>query len=269
LDSVLNFRRGRVPLLISMPHPGTRLTPAVEAGLVPEAASLADTDWHIPQLYDFAEELGASVLEACYSRYVIDLNRPADDKPLYATATTGLYPDTLFDGRPLFRDGQAPSVQERARYLADIWTPYHRTLHDELQRLKAEFGYVLLWDAHSIRSQVPRLFDGRLPDLNLGTNSGTSCNPALAAQLAAVCAQQNDYSQVFNGRFKGGHITRQYGDPQADIHAVQLELAQCTYMDETEPFGFRQDLADPTRQVLRTLLQGALDWGRAHYRVVG
>jgi formiminoglutamase len=200
------------------------------------------------------------VLEARYSRYVIDLNRPADDKPLYATATTGLYPDTLFDGRPLFRDGLAPSVQERARYLEDVWTPYHRTLQAELRRLKAEFGYALLWDAHSIRSQVPRLFDGRLPDLNLGTNSGASCNPALAARLQAVCAQQQDYSHVFNGRFKGGYITRQYGDPKAGIHAVQLELAQCTYMDETEPFGFDQKLAQPTRRILRQLLQAALDW---------
>jgi N-formylglutamate deformylase len=260
MDKVLNFRRGRVPLLISMPHPGTRLTPAVEAGLVPEAMSLADTDWHIPQLYEFAGELGASVLQAHYSRYVIDLNRPADDSPLYATATTGLYPDTLFDGRPLFRDGHAPSAQERARYLDEIWIPYHRTLNDELQRLKAEFGYALLWDAHSIRSEVPRLFDGRLPALNLGTNSGASCDPALAARLQAVCAGQKDYSHVFNGRFKGGYITRQYGDPQANIHAVQLELAQCTYMDETEPFGFRQDLAGPTRQVLKGLLQAALDW---------
>ncbi|ANG63606.1 N-formylglutamate deformylase [Marinobacterium aestuarii] len=260
MDNVLNFTPGRVPLLISMPHPGTCLTPAVAAGLVPEAACLADTDWHIAQLYDFAAELGASVLEARYSRYVVDLNRPADDTPLYATATTGLFPDTLFDGRPLFREGLAPSAQERSRYLDDIWTPYHQTLNDELQRLKAEFGYALLWDAHSIRSEVPRLFEGRLPDLNLGTNSGTSCDPALAAQLQALCAQQKDYSHVFNGRFKGGYITRQYGDPQAGIHAVQLELAQCTYMDETEPFGFRQDLAAPTQLLLKSLLQAALGW---------
>ncbi len=260
MDNVLNFTRGRVPLLISMPHPGTRLTPAVEAGLVPEAMSLADTDWHIPQLYDFAEELGASVLEARYSRYVVDLNRPADDKPLYATATTGLYPDTLFDGRPLFRDGLAPSAQERARYLDEIWTPYHQTLSDELQRLKAEFGYALLWDAHSIRSEVPRLFDGRLPDLNLGTNSGASCAPALAARLQASCTQQKGFNHVFNGRFKGGYITRQYGNPRRNIHAVQLELVQCTYMDETEPFDFREDLAAPTRRVLKGLLQAALDW---------
>lgn len=131
MDNVLSFSRGRVPLLVSMPHPGTRLTPAVANGLVDEARELADTDWHIPRLYDFARELGVSTLAANYSRYVIDLNRPADDKPLYSTATTGLYPDTLFDGRPLFRDGQAPSAEECARYLAEVWTPYHRTLAEE------------------------------------------------------------------------------------------------------------------------------------------
>ncbi|MFP9003194.1 N-formylglutamate amidohydrolase, partial [Pseudomonas aeruginosa] len=175
MDEVLSFKRGRVPLLISMPHPGTRLTPAVDAGLVEEARALTDTDWHIPRLYDFAEELGASTLAAHYSRYVVDLNRPSDDKPLYSTATTGLYPDTLFDGRPLYREGMAPSTEERMRYLAEVWTPYHRTIAEELARLKAEFGYALLWDAHSIRSHVPHLFDGRLPAFNLRPNAGASC----------------------------------------------------------------------------------------------
>lgn len=202
MDEVLSFKRGGVPLLISMPHPGTRLTPAVDAGLVEEARALTDTDWHIPRLYDFAEELGASTLAAHYSRYVVDLNRPSDDKPLYSTATTGLYPDTLFDGRPLYREGMAPSAEERMRYLAEVWTPYHRTIAEELARLKAEFGYALLWDAHSIRSHVPHLFDGRLPDFNLGTNAGASCDPALAARLEAVCAAAEGYSHVLNGRFR-------------------------------------------------------------------
>ena len=136
MDEVLSFKRGRVPLLISMPHPGTRLTPAVDAGLVEEARALTDTDWHIPRLYDFAEELGASTLAAHYSRYVVDLNRPSDDKPLYSTATTGLYPDTLFDGRPLYREGMAPSAEERMRYLAEVWTPYHRTIAEELAMVR-------------------------------------------------------------------------------------------------------------------------------------
>lgn len=265
MDNVLSFSRGRVPLLISMPHPGTRLTPALEAGLVDEAKGLADTDWHIPRLYDFASELGASVLAAHYSRYVIDLNRPADDQPLYATATTGLYPDTLFDGRPLFRTGQTPSAEERARYLAEVWTPYHRSLAEELARLRAEFGYALLWDAHSIRSNIPHLFDGRLPDFNIGTFAGASCAPELAERLAGVCADAVGYSHVLNGRFKGGFITRHYGRPQQDVHAVQLELAQCTYMNEAAPFAYREDLAGPTRAVIRRMLETFLEWGRQRY----
>ncbi|WP_439886556.1 N-formylglutamate deformylase [Pseudomonas sp. MBLB4123] len=265
MDEVLSFSRGRVPLLISMPHAGTRLTPAVEAGLVDAARSLPDTDWHIPRLYDFAAELGAGTLAAHYSRYVVDLNRPADDAPLYSSATTGLYPEILFDGTPLFAPGQTPTAAERATYLAAIWTPYHQCLAAELARLKAEFGYALLFDAHSIRSRVPLLFEGRLPDLNLGSNGGASCAADLAERLRAVCAGAEGYSHALDGRFKGGHITRHYGQPQQHIHAVQLELAQCNYMDEQAPFAYRDERAEPTRAVLRRLLQAMLDWGRERY----
>ena len=265
MDKVLNFKQGRVPLLISMPHAGLRLTPAVEAGLVPAAQSLPDTDWHIPTLYDFAEELGASTLAAEYSRFVIDLNRPADDKPMYVGATTGLYPAILFDGVPLFREGQAPSEAERATYLQKIWGPYHRTLQEELARLKAEFGYALLFDAHSIRSLIPHLFEGKLPDFNLGTFNGAACAPQLATRLEAVCAEHPRFTHVLNGRFKGGHITRHYGNPEQHIHAVQLELCQSTYMEEFEPFRYRPDLAEPTRVVLRQLLEALLAWGQKHY----
>ena len=265
MDPVLSFKQGRVPLLISMPHAGVRLTPVVEAGLIDEAKGLPDTDWHIPRLYEFAAELGASTLAAEYSRFVIDLNRPADDKPLYVGATTGLYPSTLFDGVPLFREGMAPSLEERAGYLTQIWTPYHNTLRQELARLKAEFGYALLFDAHSIRSLIPHLFDGKLPDFNLGTFNGASCAAQLAGRLEAICAEYPAYSHVLNGRFKGGHITRHYGAPAEDIHAVQLELAQSTYMEEVEPFRYRPDLAAPTQAVLRQLLEGLLAWGRERY----
>ena len=265
MDKVLNFKQGRVPLLISMPHAGTRLTPAVEAGLIADAKSLPDTDWHIPQLYDFAAELGASTLAAEYSRFVIDLNRPDDDKPLYVGATTGLYPATLFDGQALFRPGLEPSAEERATYLAQIWAPYHRTLAQELARLKAQFGYALLFDAHSIRSVIGHLFDGKLPDFNLGTFNGASCDPQLAGRLEAICAGHPAYSHVLNGRFKGGHITRHYGNPAEHIHAVQLELGQCTYMEEFEPFRYRPDLAAPTQVVLKELLQGLLEWGQRRY----
>jgi N-formylglutamate deformylase len=265
VNKVLDFKRGRLPLLISMPHAGLRLTPVVEAGLVDAAQSLPDTDWHIPQLYDFASELGASTLAAEYSRFVIDLNRPADDTPLYAGATTGLFPATLFDGSPLFREGLVPSAEERARYLAQIWTPYHQTLQQELARLRDEFGYALLFDAHSIRGEIAHLFEGRLPDFNLGTFNGASCSTTLARELEAVCASATDYTHVLNGRFKGGHITRHYGDPDNNIHAVQLELVQSTYMEEFEPFKYRPDLAEPTQEVLQNLLQTLIDWGQKRY----
>lgn len=265
MDKVLSFHQGRLPLLISMPHAGLGLTDAVRNGLVDQARSLPDTDWHIPRLYDFARDLGASVVAAEYSRFVIDLNRPDDDKPLYAGATTGLYPATLFDGQPLFREGQVPSVDERATYLEEIWRPYHDTIRRELDRLRAEFGYALLWDAHSIRSLIPHLFDGKLPDFNLGTFNGASCNPELADRLQGVCGDAQGYSHVLNGRFKGGHITRHYGDPANNIHAVQLELAQSTYMEEVEPFRYREDLAQPTQVVLRRLLQATLAWGRERH----
>lgn len=265
MDKVLTFKKGRVPLLISMPHAGLKLTPAVAAGLIPEAQSLPDTDWHIPQLYAFATALGASTLAAEYSRFVIDLNRPHDDAPLYVGATTGLFPATLFDGVPLFREGLAPSADERATYLDSIWKPYHQTLQQELARMKAEFGYALLFDAHSIRSLIPHLFDGKLPDFNLGTFNGASCDPALARDLQAVCARHTAYTHVLNGRFKGGHITRHYGNPADNIHAVQLELAQSTYMEEFEPFKYREDLAVPTQIVLKHLLTRFVEWGRERY----
>ncbi|WDY58430.1 N-formylglutamate deformylase [Pseudomonas sp. PSKL.D1] len=265
MDKVLSFHQGCLPLLISMPHAGLKLTPAVQEGLVDAARSLPDTDWHIPRLYDFARELGASVVAAEYSRFVIDLNRPDDDKPLYAGATTGLYPATLFEGQPLFKDGQAPSADERATYLEHIWRPYHDTLRNELARLRALHGYALLWDAHSIRSLIPHLFDGKLPDFNLGTFNGASCDPELANRLQGVCAETEAYSHVLNGRFKGGHITRHYGAPHDHVHAVQLELAQSTYMEEVNPFSYREDLAQPTQAVLKNLLEALLAWGRERY----
>ncbi|MFV3404701.1 N-formylglutamate deformylase [Pseudomonas sp. NY15463] len=265
MDKVLSFHQGQLPLLISMPHAGLALTEAVADGLVAPARSLPDTDWHIPQLYDFARELGASVVAAEYSRFVIDLNRPDDDKPLYVGATTGLYPATLFEGEPLFQEGKAPTAEQRAEYLTHIWRPYHDTIRRELARLRETFGYALLWDAHSIRSQIPHLFEGKLPDFNLGTFNGASCDPQLAERLKVVCAEFPAYSHVLNGRFKGGHITRHYGDPANHIHAVQLELAQRTYMQEVEPFAYREDLAQPTQEVLRRLLETLLAWGRERY----
>jgi formiminoglutamase len=256
-----DFHAGSLPLLISIPHAGTRLTPAVEAGLTEDARPLPDTDWHIPQLYDFARTMGASVLVGNYSRFVIDLNRPADDKPLYTTATTGLYPDVLFDGRQSFLPGKAPSDQERAGYLQQIWQPYHQQLQDELARLKAKHGYALLFDAHSIASVIPRLFDGKLPDLNLGTNGGESCAPALSDRLVACCEQQQQFTHVLNGRFKGGYITRAYGQPHQQQHAIQLELAQVNYMSEQYPFAFDPQRAASLQRLLKQMIDSLLSWG--------
>ena len=254
-----SFQSGSLPLLISIPHAGTQLTPAVEAGLTDDARPLPDTDWHIPQLYDFARAMGASVLVGNYSRFVIDLNRPADDKPLYTTATTGLYPDVLFDGRPSFLPGKAPTDAERAGYLQQIWQPYHQQLQDELARLKARHGYALLFDAHSIASVIPRLFDGKLPDLNLGTNGGESCARALSDRLVACCEQQQQYTHVLNGRFKGGYITRAYGQPQQQQHAIQLELAQVNYMSEQYPYAFEPQRAASLQRLLKQMIEGLLD----------
>ncbi|QPT15348.1 N-formylglutamate deformylase [Serratia rubidaea] len=256
-----HFQTGSLPLLISIPHAGTQLTPAVEAGLTSDARALPDTDWHIPQLYDFARDLGASILVGNYSRFVIDLNRPADDKPLYSTATTGLYPDVLFNGEPSFLPGKAPDDQERAGYLQQIWQPYHQQLQDELARLKAQHGYALLFDAHSIASVIPRLFDGKLPDLNLGTNDGASCAVALSDRLVSCCERQQQFSHVLNGRFKGGYITRAYGKPAENQHAVQLELAQVNYMSEQYPFAFDAARAAPLQQLLSRMIDSMIDWG--------
>lgn len=259
LQPAYDFTAGETPLLISMPHVGLLLPNAVKTGLIPEALDLRDTDWHLPQLYDFARSLGAGVLSARYSRFAIDLNRPPDDRPLYQTATTGLYPDVLFDGTPLFQPGKMPSAEARQTYLHEIWQPYHNCLASELARRRAQFGYAILLDAHSIKGEIPRLFHGLLPDFNIGTNSGASCSPVLTERLAAVCDAPG-YRHVVNGRFKGGHITRHYGQPDNSIHAVQLELAQRTYMREAPPFDYLAATAERVRGILRNFIQIMIDF---------
>lgn len=265
IASPVSILQGHTPLVISIPHAGTRLTQAVEDGLVPEARDTPDTDWHIPRLYEMATGLGATLVAGQYSRFVIDLNRPEDDQPLYSGATTGLYPAILFDGAPLYAAGKQPSAVERALYLEQIWRPYHQALRQAVDIARERFGYAILWDAHSIRSRLPMLFEGPLPDFNLGTFNGASCAADLAQRLESICASAEGYTHSLNGRFKGGHITRHYGKPDADIHAVQLELAQCTYMDETRPFAYREDRATSVQRVIERLLGETLTWGRERY----
>lgn len=258
------FRAGHRPLLISMPHVGTWLPPALRPRLSDAALQVPDTDWHLETLYDCADALGASVLVATHSRYVVDLNRPPDNANLYpGQDTTGLCPLDTFDKTPLYRQPQdAPDEAEIAARRDAVWAPYHAQLQAELARLRQQFGQVALWDAHSIRSQVPRFFDGRLPDLNLGTANGASCDPGLADRLLQI-ASRSAFSAVLNGRFKGGHITRQYGQPAQGVHAVQLEMAQSCYMDEHWPFEYRPALAARVQPVLRELLQAVLDFVEA------
>ena len=257
------FQEGRVPLLVSMPHVGTELPPALAGRLSEACAPLGDTDWHLPRLYDFVLELGASTLIARYTRFAVDLNRPPDDTPLYATATTGLHPDILFDGTPAFLPGRGLTKQECTGFLEEIWHPYHRQLQAELARIKARHGYALLFDAHSIRGEVPRLFEGALPDFNIGTADGKSASPELTERLAAVVRDAPRYRLAVNGRFKGGYITRHYGRPAEGIHAVQLELAQRTYMRERVPYDYLPELADQVRPVLRRFLETLIAWGES------
>lgn len=251
--------RGASPLVISVPHGGTALPSELVPQLTPLALAVPDTDWHVGALYGFAGSLGATMIMARQSRYLIDLNRPPDDAALYsASPQTGLCPALSFAGEPLYLDGRAavaPTEVERRR--AQYWAPYHAELRALLDAARARHGYALLVDAHSIRSVVPRLFEGRLPDINIGTHDGRSCSPRLAAGLRAPLEADSRFMHVFNGRFKGGHITRHYGQPADNIHALQIELAQCSYMDELAA-AYDAARAAPLQSLLRVLLETLL-----------
>lgn len=261
MSELFRFRAGEAPLLVSMPHVGTEIPTEVRATMTPVAADVADTDWHVDRLYDFAADLGASVLAARYSRYCIDLNRDPEGKSLYPGASvTELCPTSTFDEEPLY--AAPPGQEEILRRRETYWRPYHEKLQEELARLRAKHGRVLLWEGHSIRSVVPRFFEGRLPDLNFGTGGGRTADPALVDRLLGV-ARQSRFSHVLNGRFKGGYITRAYGAPEQGVHAVQLELAQDAYMDERPPFRWDAARAKDLQAVLRQLLETGLAWLRA------
>ncbi|MCM2355349.1 MAG: N-formylglutamate deformylase [Arenimonas sp.] len=258
MDDVYTLHRGSLPLLISLPHDGIALPEEIAARVTDAARGVPDTDWFVSRLYDFARGLGASVLVPQYSRYVVDLNRPPDDVSLYpGQNTTGLCPAVRFSGDPVYVEGQAPGPAEVAARVERYWRPDHAALAGELARLKQAHGRAVLWEGHSIRSVVPFLFEGRLPDLNLGTAGGASCSPATQARLEAVLAGQGDYTHVCNGRFKGGYITRHYGQPSEGVEAIQLELAQSTYMDETTG-RYDRERAGKLQGLLDALLRAAL-----------
>lgn len=252
------LHRGTSPLFVSLPHDGAALPDDIAERMTEGARRVPDTDWHVSRLYAFARELGASIIVPKFSRYVVDLNRPPDDESLYpGQNTTGLCPLVQFTNEPVYPEGQEPTKREITARIKKYWRPYHDALAEEIARLKSRHGRVVLWEGHSIKSEVPFLFDGRLPDFNLGTAGGASCSGGLQRKLVHVLEAQKDYSFVANGRFKGGYITRHYGSPIDGIEAIQLELAQCNYMNE-ETFEYDETKAKRVQALIRGLLEAAI-----------
>jgi len=259
--AVFTLHQGSTPLLVSVPHAGTALPDELRARMLPRAANVEDTDWHLERLYAFAREAGAGLIVPRFSRYVIDLNRPPEDTPLYpGTNNTGLAPTRFFSGDALYREGCEPDAAEIADRVERYWRPYHDALAGELARLRAAHGHAVLFDAHSIKSELPWLFEGTLPHLNLGTAGGTSCAPALAVALSTVLQAQQRFSHVIDGRFKGGYITRHYGRPAERVHALQLEMCWRCYLDEAHPAEWRSERAADIVPLLRALVQAMIDW---------
>jgi formiminoglutamase len=263
----LEIRRGAAPLIVSLPHTGTDIPPEIEARLVSPWLGRRDADWWVDRLYAFAEGLDATIIRTAVSRTVIDVNRDPTGASLYpGAATTELCPTTTFDGEALYRPGEAPGAEEIAARRTAWFAPYHAALTAETHRLRARHGAVVLYDAHSIRSRVPRLFDGELPQFNIGTNSGASCDPALTVAVEAAC-DASGLSRVTNGRFKGGFITRRHGRPAEGAHAIQMELACRGYMDEPAgapapgawPTPFDPARAAPMTAILTRVLTACLE----------
>ena len=252
------LHQGTKPLLVSLPHNGAEIPEAILSQLKPSARSAPDTDWFVDQLYSFAKELGASILKPRYSRYVIDLNRSPDDVSLYPRQnTTGLCPVKAFTGESIYLEGKEPDHNEVVHRRAHYWQPYHGALHAELIRIKGLHGKALLWEGHSIQPELPYLFEGKLPDFNLGTASGASFPNDFLSEFEKILAQQSQYTWVSNGRFKGGYITRHYAEPDARIFAFQLELSQSTYMNN-DMTQFDAEKAKPVQNIIQQLMQVSL-----------
>jgi formiminoglutamase len=265
----LEVHRGNSPLLVSFPHTGTDLPADLEARFISPWQARRDADWWVDCLYGFAAGLGATTVRTRISRSVIDVNRDPSGVSLYpGQATTELCPTTDFDGDPLYREGAAPDEAGIALRKETYFVPYHDALRRELDRLRGTHAVVVLFEAHSIRSRIPRLFDGELPQFNIGTNSGQSCSQKLTGAVQAICAA-TPYAHVVNGRFKGGWTTRHYGRPGDGIHAIQLELACRGYMDEPEhpapenwPTRYSDARAADLQAVLKDILNAALAFAR-------
>jgi formiminoglutamase len=270
MTSWLTVRRGDAPLVVSFPHTGTDIPAEFEGRLVSPWIARKDADWWIDKLYDFASGLGATTIHTAISRTVIDVNRNPSGTTLYpGQQTTELCPTTTFDGEPLYKNGSELNATEIPERRARYFDPYHAALQAEIARLRQIHPTVVLYDCHSIRSVIPRLFDGELPNFNIGTNSGASCDPSLTASIEAICAKTN-FSRVTNGRFTGGWITRHHGDPKNGVHAIQMELACRGYMREQPgpvaegawPTAYDPDYAQPMRDTLTAILTSCLSFAR-------
>jgi N-formylglutamate deformylase len=255
------LQRGQSALLISFPHIGTIIPTDQQHRYTPRALESEDTDWFLDRLYAFAAELGATLIVPRFSRYLIDLNRSSDNAPMYpGQNNTELCPTRHFSGDVLYREHCAPDAAEIARRVTHYWQPYHDALRDELAWLKSKHGHAVLFDAHSIRSELPWLFDGQLPHMSIGTANGRSCASALTDAVVRVFVAQSGFSQVLNGRFKGGHITRHFGQPTDGIHAIQLEMCWRAYMDEASPYRWDDTRAAGVAPLLRAFVETLIAW---------
>jgi N-formylglutamate deformylase len=260
--TLFTLRRGNAPLILSIPHAGTDIPDEFAGVFVSEWLARRDADWYLPALYSFVDMLDATVLAANISRSVIDLNRDPSGISLYpGQTTTDLCPTETFDGEPLYR-GAPPDEAEIARRRDKYFMPYHAALQAEITRLRARHEHIVLYDCHSIRGEIPRLFPGVLPQFNIGTNGGTTCAPKLEAGVVAACTVPG-FTHVLNGRFKGGWITRHYGKPEDGVHAIQMELACRGYMEEPRdispdnwPTAFNP--AAPILPILKTVIESLL-----------
>lgn len=258
MSSIYELKIGHLPILISMPHNGEGIPEDIAVTMTPKALSVPDTDWYKDKLYDFAGQLGASVLKPKNNRYVVDLNRDPEGVDLYPGAnSTELCPTTAFDLSPIYQTGMLPSKEEQERRVDAYWRPYHQAIQETLAKMKAEHGIAILLEAHSILSHVPRFFDGQLPDFNFGNSNGASCSAQLMLQIDQL--DFAPYTSITNGRFKGGYITRAYGDPENNIHAVQLELSQRTYMNEPSDV-YNEALANEVKPKLKQLVECLLEY---------
>ena len=263
MSPIYTFHPGTLPLLISIPHAGTEVPREILRRFTSSAQMLPDTDWHVDELYAFARALGASVLVANYSRYVVDLNRSPDSAPLYSNdPTSPVCPGLTFRGDPIYMSGDEPDHAEVAARIEQYWRPYHDRLEQELTRLRGEHPVAALWDAHSVASELPGLFAGVLPEFNLGTRDDASCPREIAEALLDLITRDGKYGAVLNGRFKGGYITARYGQPSKGIYAVQLELAQRLYMDENAHLNWHETRAHSAAQIIEKLLRQYLELGR-------